>query len=76
MKIGKLDMHCGECNIIDYCGESFSDISICMEKRFENVEEKDFIKLAKTSTKPTGRKLIDDVYKRLSEKEDDIDGRI
>lgn len=58
-------MHCGECNIIDYCGEPFSDICICGERRFEDIDEAEFIKLAETSKRKSKRAIINDAYKRL-----------
>lgn len=66
MKIGKLDMHCGECSIIGYCGEAWSDIAICREQRFENIEELEFLNLAETSKRKTKKAIINDVYKKLS----------
>lgn len=65
MKIGQLDLHCGNCKIIDHCGEPYSDICICSESRFENVEEDTFLKLIETSTKKSKKARINDVYKRL-----------
>ena len=65
MKIGELDMHCGNCKIIDHCAESFSDICICSESRFEDVEEDLFIKLIKKSTKKSKQARINDVFNRL-----------
>lgn len=65
MKIGKLDMHCGECSIINYCDEPFSDICICTERRFKNIDESEFIKLAETSKKKSKKAIINEVYKKL-----------
>lgn len=65
MKIGNLDMRCGECKLMDYCGEPFPDICICTQSRFENVEEDTFLKLIETSTRKSKKARINDVYKRL-----------
>jgi hypothetical protein len=65
MKIGELDMHCGNCKIIEHCGEPYSDIAICHEKRFENVEEDKFLELIETSKRKSKKARINDVYKRL-----------
>lgn len=66
MKIGELYMRCGECSIIEYCGEPYSDIAICCEERFKNVEEIKFLNLAETSTKKSKKAIINDAYKRLN----------
>lgn len=65
MKIGDLDMHCGDCKIIDYCGDPYSEICICREQRFKNIEEARFIELAETSKMKSKREIVDDVHKRL-----------
>ena len=65
MKIGKLNMHCGECKLIEYCGEPYSDIAICGEERFKDVDEEEFMKLAKTSPKWGKKAILNDVAKRL-----------
>ena len=65
MKIGELDMHCGNCNIIEYCDEPYKDVCICCDRRFEDVEENKFIELAETSKKKSKIAIINDVYKRL-----------
>lgn len=44
MKIGKLEQHCGECNLIDLCGEPYSDICICSREEVSNMEEEDYRK--------------------------------
>lgn len=66
MKIGELDMHCGECKIIEHCDEPYSDVCICDESRFENVEEDTFLKLVEISTRKSKKARIKDVYKRLN----------
>lgn len=66
MKIGQLDMHCGNCEIIDHCGEPYSDICICVESRFKDVDEETFLKLIETSTRKSKKARINDVYKKLN----------
>lgn len=46
MKIGKLEQHCGNCAILDYCAEPFSELCICTCKVLEEIEEEDYIKAA------------------------------
>lgn len=65
MKIGELNMHCGNCKIIDHCDEPFSDICICTQPRFENIQEDTFLKLIETSTRKGKKARINDVYKKL-----------
>lgn len=66
MRIGELDMHCGNCKIIDYCDEPFSNICICCDSRFEDVEEKKFIELAEKSTKISKEAIINDVAVQIA----------
>ena len=66
MKIGDLDMRCGECKLIDHCGEPFSEIAICSEDRFKDVEEIKFLQLIEISQKKSKKARINDVYKRLN----------
>lgn len=65
MKIGELDMKCGNCNVVDYCDEPYSNICICCDNRFEDVEEKKFIELVETSKRKSKKAIINDVFKRL-----------
>lgn len=67
MKIGELDMHCGNCKIIDHCGEPWSDIAICCEHRFEDVSEDEFLQLIETYKRKSKKARINDVFKRLKE---------
>ncbi|AUN25429.1 hypothetical protein RSJ21_09265 [Clostridium botulinum] len=65
MKIGELGMHCGECTLIEHCGEPYSDVCICTESRFENIDETKFLKLIETSQRKSKKARINDVHKRL-----------
>lgn len=65
MKIGNLNMHCGNCNLIDYCGEPYSDICICSESRFKNIDENKFLEIAKISKRKSKKAIINDTYKKL-----------
>lgn len=65
MKIGALDMRCGECTLLDHCGEPYSEICICSEKRFEEVQEETFLKLIESSTRKSKKARINDAYKKL-----------
>ena len=51
MKIGKLDMHCGECRIIDYCCHgNATGYAICTDSRFKDVDEEVYSKIADRAT--------------------------
>ena len=65
LKIGELNMQCGECKLIDHCDEPFSDIKICCEDRFKEVDENRFLQLIETSKRKSKKARINDVYKRL-----------
>ncbi|MDF2880077.1 MAG: hypothetical protein K0R54_634 [Clostridiaceae bacterium] len=37
---------CGECELIDFCGEPFSEVHLCTDSRIENMEVEVYIKTA------------------------------
>jgi type II secretory pathway predicted ATPase ExeA len=39
MKIGELDQHCGDCTIIDLCGEPFSEVCLCGRDELKDSDE-------------------------------------
>lgn len=45
MRIGALNMHCGECDIIDFCGNSFG-YCVCNQERFQDVDTEEYRKHA------------------------------
>lgn len=72
MKIGELNMCCGECSLIDHCDEPFSEIAICMEKRLSDVDEDVFFRYLEETSKLLNRDTtegkqaaIDDAYERF-----------
>ena len=69
MQIDKLDMHCGNCSIIDYCDEPYSDICICCDSRFQGVEENKFIELADNSMRKSKKAIINDVASKIGSEE-------
>ena len=76
MKIGELNMHCGECSLIDHCDEPFSGIAICMEERLSDVDEDIFFRYLEETSKLPNRgtpkekqAAIDDAYERLIREE-------
>lgn len=43
MKIGELRQHCGDCSILELCGEPYSEICICYDEVLENITEEEYI---------------------------------
>lgn len=44
-KISELGQHCGECSVIDYCGNPFG-YCLCHDERFSNMDEKEYAEIA------------------------------
>jgi len=42
MKLGELNMHCGECSIIEMCGEPYSNVSLCTREALEDMTEEEY----------------------------------
>ena len=80
MKIGELNMCCGECSLIDHCDEPFSEIAICMEERLSDIDEDIFFKYLETSKLPNRdtqeekQAAIDDAYERFIREKNRIKG--
>lgn len=62
MKIGELDMKCGDCILIDHCGEPWSDVAICMEQRLKDIDEENFYKYLENALGKTKQDIIDNAY--------------
>ena len=50
MKIGELDQHCGNCSIIEFCGEPFDEVCLCCNSTLEDLTEEEF-ELAKVTAR-------------------------
>ena len=50
MKIGELDMHCGDCGVIDYCTEPYETPALCCVSSLADVSEEKYIQLAEEIT--------------------------
>lgn len=46
MKLGKLEMHCGECSVIELCGEPYEEICLCCNSTLEDMEEETYNQIA------------------------------
>lgn len=57
MKIGELDQHCGNCNVIDYCAEPFSSLCLCTKAELKDVEESMYIFVAEKLQSVNKRKI-------------------
>lgn len=47
MKIGELNDRCGECPLIDLCGEPYSDVHICAREALKNMTTNEYEKIVK-----------------------------
>lgn len=47
MKISRLDQRCGNCSIMEYCAEPFDALCLCAREDLKNIEESEYIKMAK-----------------------------
>lgn len=43
MKLKDLDMNCGKCECIEFCGEPFDELCLCYDSRFEEMTQKEYI---------------------------------
>lgn len=59
-------MHCGKCDLIEHCGEPWSDIAICCESRFRKVDIDKLCQLLETSHRKSKKARLNDAYKRLT----------
>lgn len=55
MKLMELDMHCGKCKVIDFCGEPYSNVCLCANEVLGNIEEEDYLKTALSIRKNSKR---------------------
>lgn len=55
MKIGELEQHCGECDVVEYCGNPFC-YCLCNDERFSDTEEEIYRKIAENAA---GTKILD-----------------
>ena len=49
MLVSDMDFHCGDCGLIDYCGEPYY-YAICKDQRFADVEVDTYEKIAEKAT--------------------------
>ena len=49
MEIGTLNLHCGNCGVIEFCGNPFC-YCLCSDMRFENIDEDVYAKIADKAT--------------------------
>ena len=51
--VGKMDSHCGDCYLIEWCGEPFCEPYLCHDNRFETIRIAEYLTFAKASTVKT-----------------------
>lgn len=61
MKIKDLDQHCGNCSIIEYCGNPFG-FCICRHKRFSDMDENEYKSIAENVTDIKRLDACEDCY--------------
>jgi hypothetical protein len=49
MKIKQLDQRCGDCGVVEYCGNPFG-FCLCDDEFFGEIEEKEYKKIADSAT--------------------------
>lgn len=74
--IGKMDSHCGDCYLIEWCGEPFSDPYLCHDDRFKTIKISDYLKLAEASTVKTKDVDVSDVKREDYNSESDYEEAI
>lgn len=65
MKIGDLDLKCGDCSIIDYCNE-YEDTPPCLQPRFRKISVDKYL-LAAVKADYTGCQSKDEVVDAIFE---------
>jgi len=45
MKIKELDQHCGDCGVVEYCGNPFG-YCLCHDERFQDLDDEEYRKMA------------------------------
>ena len=68
MKIRELNLHCGECDIIDYCPE-YPNTPICAQPRFWDVDVDLYWKIAEETEASDDEERAHKVYQKLLEEE-------
>lgn len=65
MKIGQLDQHCGNCKIIDYCAEPFSDLCLCTIAELAEMQESEYKKIAEKYRYLSNKKIADRICRDI-----------
>jgi len=55
MKIKKLNMECGKCAMLEYCGEPWR-YAICEDERFADIDDRKYAKIAEMYTHDKAKK--------------------
>lgn len=63
MKIGKLDDHCGNCKLVDYCAEPYETPHLCAYEELEYIDEETYKQIAESVTEEE----IEDKLKQYEE---------
>ncbi|MBO5069495.1 MAG: hypothetical protein J6C37_03940 [Roseburia sp.] len=47
MRIGDLEQHCGDCKLLDLCGEPFDDVMLCANENLADMTEDEYTEKVK-----------------------------
>lgn len=66
MKIKHLNVdRCGECQLIEWCGDPYKDPHFCCDRAFEEIGVEAYIRMAESSTKGSRLAISKDVLRRF-----------
>ncbi len=73
-KLKELDQHCGNCGVMDLCGEPFSEICLCAREEIGELTEEEYRQQAEEIRKKwprKGNKAVEKIIcKRMEERQD------
>ncbi len=55
---------CGECRLIDYCGDPYQEPYLCLDNRFMDMDVEEYLRRAETSPYGDKEDIANDVYNR------------
>lgn len=63
MKIGELEQHCGECDIMEFCTDPFETPCICCRRSLKDIEEEEYKRIAENLTEKEVKRKIKQLKK-------------
>jgi len=65
LKIGDLHQHCGNCKIIELCGEPYSEVCLCTDELLTDVLENEYVSKVEDIRKTAKRNWSNRVLQTL-----------